>query len=346
MLLNQLLDLSQMKGWMVNHDTWWWMVMNHEWWWMMNVWILPTHQSWDTWTILKESSMQGQDSEPWNCDPIRRRSWHSKFWTEWREHVEVYVNAIDYRKCMVSTQGRWNTKIQGCNDDVQGGKTLKRQQGRETFGSSWKDEKLSRLPQWNQAKARQFLKPGSIATVHTSRAQSARALLGNLKKYCWWSKISCTSWYGKHSHCQVGQDFWNINSSKLFARCLGLRCTVWSDRCTRRARHQAPWPHMVVNWTMAEQVWAARGYPHTWIDWCHVAVCRLVTSSFLGSAHRVSVEDLNFWQFFLIQFACTAFSLAFILGAPIMQKQMTCSSKMMLNCPIFPVIVSAKVPNS
>ena len=152
-----------------------------------------------------------------------------------------------------------------------------------------------------------------------------------------WGRISETSTGASSKFQQFG---------KLFARCLALRCTVWSDRCTKRARHQAPWPHMVVNWTMAEQVWAARGYPHTWIDWCHVAVYRLVTSSFLGSAHRVSVEDLNFWQFFLIQFACTAFSLAFILGAPIMQKQMTCSSKMMLNCPIFPVIVSAKVPNS
>ena len=198
MLLNQLLDLSQMKGWMVNHDTWWWMVMNHEWWWMMSVWILPTHQSWDTWTILKESSMQGQDSELWNCDPIRRRSWHSKFWTEWAEHVEVYVNAIDYRKCMVSSQGRWNTKIQGCNDDVQGGKTLKRQQGRETFGCSWKDEKLSRLPQFSPKLRLDNFWSQAVLPLSTPLGLRVHApCLGIFWKntvdgprYC------CTSWYG------------------------------------------------------------------------------------------------------------------------------------------------------
>ena len=171
---------------MIHDDEWSWIMKDDEWW--MYEYFQRT-----------KAEIPGLSGRNQACkdktlnhgifDPIRRRSWHSKFWTEWAEHVEVYVNAIDYRKCMVSTQGRWNTKIQGCNDDVQGGKTLKRQQGRETFGSSWKDEKLSRLPQWNQAKARQFLKPGSIATVHTSRAQSARALLGNFSSYCWWSKI-------------------------------------------------------------------------------------------------------------------------------------------------------------
>ncbi len=131
MLLNQLLDLSQMKGWMMNYDTWWWMSMKDDEWWMCEYFQRTKAEL----PGLSWRNIQGQDSEPWNCEPISRRSWHIKFWTEWREHVEVYMSAIDYSKFMVSSEGRWNAKIQGCNDDVQGGKTLKRQ-GREIFGCS------------------------------------------------------------------------------------------------------------------------------------------------------------------------------------------------------------------
>ena len=87
------------------------------------------------------------------------------------------------------------------------------------------------FPGFHQAKARQFLKPGSIATVHTSRAQSARALLGNLNQTVDGPRYCCTSWYGKHSHCQVGQDFWNINRS-IFKGCIFKVPAIWKALCS------------------------------------------------------------------------------------------------------------------